>query len=190
MFELNAWLIVFFFILTWPCFEVISTRCTILFGDVEDGWWSCFVHPWTLLANPPECPHRVWSRNDREGCSDPVYDLIVPNSLLTGTDMRLDCFILLKLKMWLLEDWKFLEFWHIWVELRAQANFSAPNFQACARSPRWTTGCSFCSVNSAAAVMQHLDQRSPSELLPLRALRVASSKERDWFLPSRSESLQ
>ena len=34
---------------------------------------------------------------------------------------------------------------------------------------------------SSAAAMQHLDQRSASEFFPQRALRVASSEERDLF---------
>ena len=29
-----------------------------------------------LLANPPECSHRVWSRNGREGCSGMLHDVI------------------------------------------------------------------------------------------------------------------
>ena len=38
--------------------------------------------------------------------------------------------------------------------------------QACARSPRWATRCSFDLVKSAAAAVQQLDQRSASEFSP------------------------
>ena len=31
---------------------------------------------WTCLTNPPECSHRVWSRNGREGCSGMLFDVI------------------------------------------------------------------------------------------------------------------
>ena len=40
------------------------------------------LHLWAYLAalptNPPECSHRVWSRNGREGCSEMLHDVITP----------------------------------------------------------------------------------------------------------------
>ena len=70
---------------------------------------------------------------------------------------------------------------HIHIELRAQADWSAPTFEA-AQSPRWGTRCSFGLVNSAGAAMQHLDQRSASELdLPI-ARCPQSEQQRTWLV--------
>ena len=40
----------------------------------------CVIHLGAYLAalptNPPECSHRVWSRNGRDGCSETPHDTI------------------------------------------------------------------------------------------------------------------
>ena len=38
-----------------------------------------------LPANPPECSHRVWSRNGWEGCADLLHDIITQMVYCTST---------------------------------------------------------------------------------------------------------
>ena len=43
------------------------------------------AHLVALPTNPPECSHRVWSRNGREGCSGRLYDVITQMVYSSGT---------------------------------------------------------------------------------------------------------
>ena len=55
------------------CFQYL--HCTD-----EDQQTHCVLHLWAYLAalptNPPECSHRVWCGNGREGCSGMLHGVI------------------------------------------------------------------------------------------------------------------